>query len=30
MIRQLQARLSATLLTRTTRATSLTEAGERF
>ncbi|MER8549659.1 LysR family transcriptional regulator [Mesorhizobium sp. M0854] len=30
MIRQLEARLSATLLRRTTRATSLTEAGERF
>lgn len=30
MIRQLEARLRVTLLTRTTRATSLTEAGERF
>ena len=30
MIRQLEARLGVTLLTRTTRATSLTEAGERF
>jgi DNA-binding transcriptional LysR family regulator len=30
MIRQLEARLSVTLLTRTTRATSLTGAGERF
>jgi len=30
MIRQLEARLGVTLLTRTTRTTSLTEAGERF
>lgn len=30
MIRQLESRLGVTLLTRTTRATSLTEAGERF
>lgn len=30
MIRQLEARLGVTLLTRTTRATSLTEAGEKF
>jgi DNA-binding transcriptional LysR family regulator len=30
MIRQLEAKLGVTLLTRTTRATSLTEAGERF
>ncbi|MGF6233542.1 DNA-binding transcriptional LysR family regulator [Inquilinus ginsengisoli] len=30
MIRQFEARLGVTLLTRTTRATSLTEAGERF
>jgi DNA-binding transcriptional LysR family regulator len=30
MIRQLETRLGVTLLTRTTRATSLTEAGERF
>lgn len=30
MIRQLEARLGTTLLTRTTRATSLTEAGEKF
>jgi DNA-binding transcriptional LysR family regulator len=30
MIRQLEARLGAPLLTRTTRATSLTEAGEKF
>ena len=30
MIRQLETRLGVTLLTRTTRTTSLTEAGERF